>query len=107
MSNTVSKVAMVQMRPEYVMIDQPSRGDLAEEQDLLPFKERFGLTSAEAQILWLLRSREPVDLSLIVTHRTHMYNLRKKIQPFNMEIKNLFHGLYQLSIVEEVANVNK
>jgi hypothetical protein len=104
MSNTVSKVAMVQMRPEYIMIDQPSRDNLASEQELLPFKERFSLTSAEAQILWFLRSREPIDLSLIVTHRTHMYNLRRKIKPFNMDIKNLFRGVYQLSVVEEISD---
>jgi hypothetical protein len=106
MSDTISKVAMVQTHHEYIYIDQPSRDNLASEQELLPFRERFGLTKAEAQILWLLRSREPVDLSLIVTHRTHMFNLRKKIKPFNMEIKNLLRGVYQLSIVEEVSDGN-
>jgi hypothetical protein len=107
MRNDIPKTTLVQVREEYLVIDTPTLAHAPGDEELLPLKERFNLTTVEAQIMWFLRDHEPVNLRLIPSHRTHLYNLRKKLRPFNIKIENCFNKqVYQLSIVEEIREVS-
>jgi hypothetical protein len=92
---------LVQLRQEFTLIDKPSLETLEaiNEDTVYLNKLKYKLTLREARMFWLLRNKEPVDFSLIDAHRTHIYNLRKKLEQHNMLVRNLWHGVYQLSIV--------
>ena len=100
MSTTLEKRVVAQTRREYLLVDRPTLDNVtADISELNAIRERYDLTLREAEIMWLLRNYLPVDLSLIPSARTHLYAIRKRLKLHNVEIKSLWRGVYQLSIV--------
>lgn len=88
------------LRREYMLVDRPTLENVtATNEEINMLIDKYNFTIREAQIMWLLRAKLPTDLSLIVSARTHVYNMRNKLKPHNMEIQNLWRGVYQLSVV--------
>lgn len=99
MDQHVAKSVVEVTRREHLVVDKPTLDNItASDAALLVLCDMYNLTRREAEILWLLRAN-PVDLSLIPSLRTHLYSIRKKLKPFNLEIKSLWRGVYELSIV--------
>lgn len=100
MNTTVAKRVVTQLRREYLCVDRPTLDNItATHKEITILQYQYDLTIREAEIMWLLRAHLPVDLSLIPSARTHLYAIRKKLLAHNVEIKNLWRGVYQLSIV--------
>lgn len=102
MNTKVEQRVVAQLRREYLLVDRPMLSNVtATVAELSGYCSVFNLTMREAKIMWLLRGYLPVDLSLIPAARTHIYAMRKKIKlaGHNLEIKSLWRGVYQLSIV--------
>ena len=98
--NIMSRRTVVQTRREYLLVDRPTLENItASKEEINVIVREYSLTNREAEIFWLLRSHLPVDLSLITAARTHLHAMRKKLKPHNVEIKSLWRGVYQLSIV--------
>lgn len=100
MKANIQRREVAVLRREYMLVDRPTLDNVtATDEELFTLCEQYSFTIREAQIMWLLRAKIPTDLSLIVSARTHVYNMRNKLKPHNMEIQNLWRGVYQLSIV--------
>lgn len=100
MKNIAQRVVALPQRREYLVVDRPVLDNVtAGEEEIQVLVRQYNLTVREAEIIWLLRNHVPIDLSLIPAARTHIHAMRKKLIGHNVEIKNLWRGVYQLSIV--------
>lgn len=101
MNTKVEQRVVTLQRREYLCVDRPTIDNVtATNSELNLIRSQYDLTLMEAQIIWLLRNFIPVDLSLIPSARTHIHSMRRKLKKYsNIEIKNLWRGVYQLLIV--------